>query len=151
MHFSMCETSSVHFVHVPKVGAISRLCHNRHIHFGEGLSIHAILNKGHSLGEPLCWQFKYQLVMDLEDRPEPWTLNHTDNETGQCQLENIGSGSLNRRIQCTALGKAARSPILRANARQIATPPEESLRVLPARCCLSRLLLPAGQIRITGF
>lgn len=54
-----------HLLHVPEIRAVGRLGHNGHVHFREGLRIHARLNEGDGLGQLFLRQFKHQFVVNL--------------------------------------------------------------------------------------
>ena len=120
---------------MPEIRAVGRLGHNGHIHFRKGLRVHAPLNEGDSLGQPFLRQFKHQFVVNLQKRLQPRALRQADDQPGQRQLQYVGGGSLNGRIQRAALGKGFPAPVLRTNTRKIAAAAQKGLRVLPRRAC----------------
>ena len=107
--------ASLPFGHVAEVGAVGSLRHNRHVHFRKGLGIHAILNTGDGFLQPVCRKFKHQLVVNLEQRAQPWTLRQSFDQAAKRQFQNIGCGSLYRRIEGASLAETALAPVLYLN------------------------------------
>ena len=98
-------------------------------------AFHFFLNHFFQLGAFLGGSLKEQLVMHLQDHfgfelffPEPPVdIDHR-------QLDEIGGGALQRRIERRALGKVAKLHLRRIDFRNRANSSEQSLRYLGLAC-----------------